>query len=93
MGSYKALIVLVSVLLGLAYAVPSGWTHHKHVKIIVPSHHHTVHHHHIQKVHVPVHVPVPVIKKVIVPVETHHDIHHDVHHDVIPSDDWHGGWW
>lgn len=64
----------------------------KHVKIIVPSYHHTVHHHHVEKVHVPVHVPVPVVKKVYVPVETHH--HEPIHHEPIAHhDDWQGGWW
>ncbi|VEN45596.1 unnamed protein product [Callosobruchus maculatus] len=52
----------------------------KHVKIIVPSYHHThnIHHHHVKTVH----VPVPVIKKVYVHEEPHiiHHDHHD-HHD------------
>ncbi|KAH1004160.1 hypothetical protein HUJ04_003957 [Dendroctonus ponderosae] len=85
MISIRVFVVMLSVILGLACAAP-GYSSHKHVKIIVPSYHHTVHHHHIEKVHVPVHVPVPVVKKIFIPIETHHS-HHDIHEEV------HGGWW
>ncbi|XP_030762632.1 uncharacterized histidine-rich protein DDB_G0274557-like [Sitophilus oryzae] len=86
MISFKAIVVVLAIIFGMALGAPSYGGYHKHVRIIVPHHVHTVHHHHVEKIHVPVHHHH--IEKVHVPV------HHHVEHVHVPIETHaHEGWW